>query len=640
MGIRSLRSFIDNNSDLIHQHKLHDTKVVIDGTNFVFFAYKMSAMEYPNHRFGGDYITYAKIIRKCIKAFRKCRIEPIFVFDGGIDRSLRKMSTIFKRLRARLTHCQNALKVGSEIGFILPILSKIVFTSILIEMEVKFVQSFEEADTDVAMLANHYQCPVISDDSDFFIFDLNSGFVELNSIDFRTVRRSSVKNGRSFFFLDCRFFDIQNFLNHFPGLDRKMLPLFSTIMGNDYVEQRCFINILNSIPAVESKKGLKVGRRHYSMIRLLDWMRHKNVKQAVDFLLTFLKKEDRKNAIELIEFSKESYEKGNRASILVNYLEGCEMIPESFGDPYLEKKLPPWFLDKFSRAQIDSLFINIFLSKRVLLMPQVDDLTIQSSYQASHHLQIYLYSMLMFDSKKMVLLVHDRKDTNYVKTILKLDQSNQMMTIDEFQSMTVDERKNALLQLIWSSESDLLHLKNLLTNQTISASAVDELSIVILLVQYWIKRVRSTYRECLMSILACILYNFFVEYDSSAIDLSATDVEQIRSNLSKFDQEPFINHAHTFKVRITHHYNQLQTIFLFFSHIQSIFDSGFSKIQPHHIFQGSTIYNLCCDLFRRADPQLYINVLFGRQSYLSHTFNCLLNFVESSNVLERYGRGK
>lgn len=57
-------------------------------------------------------------------------------------------------------------------GSVLPILTRQVFIEVLNQRKVSLVQSLAEADWDIACLAHQWRCPVLSNDSDFFIFDL------------------------------------------------------------------------------------------------------------------------------------------------------------------------------------------------------------------------------------------------------------------------------------------------------------------------------------------------------------------------------------------------------------------------------------------------------------------------------------
>ena len=98
MGVRGLKSFIDNNkSDLLVNYHLNNTPLVIDGNNLQFSLYWKSSNETHDYIYGGDYSRYASIIRLFFASLFKCNVKPIVIFDGGIDPSQRKLKTMTER---------------------------------------------------------------------------------------------------------------------------------------------------------------------------------------------------------------------------------------------------------------------------------------------------------------------------------------------------------------------------------------------------------------------------------------------------------------------------------------------------------------------------------------------------------------
>ena len=81
---------------------------------------------------------------------------------------------------------------------------------------------FSEADAEVASLANAWNCPVLSNDSDFFIFDIKAGYIPLSSLDWKSSR------------LSAKIFHRRNLASHLR-IHPELLPLFASLVGNDYV---------------------------------------------------------------------------------------------------------------------------------------------------------------------------------------------------------------------------------------------------------------------------------------------------------------------------------------------------------------------------------------------------------------------
>ena len=167
MGVRGLTTFVDANPVLLTDHHLCDTRLIIDGLNLLFFLYGHRQV---NYTYGGDYDTFAKKIRAFFKTLRTCNITSTVVLDGGYEVDDRKLRTTISRAKKCISRA-----AGS--GFVLPILAYAVFIDILKELAIEHIVCDHEADKQIAALAVEWKCPVLSSDSDFFIFDLPGGFV-------------------------------------------------------------------------------------------------------------------------------------------------------------------------------------------------------------------------------------------------------------------------------------------------------------------------------------------------------------------------------------------------------------------------------------------------------------------------------
>jgi hypothetical protein len=88
---------------------------------------------------------------------------------------------------------------------VLPLLLKTAFLTVLKEFDVEVVQCQYEADGDLASLARGLKCPVVSNDSDFYVMDvlvIPLTLMELNN---------AVKCDDGFA-IQCKLFDMANFL--------------------------------------------------------------------------------------------------------------------------------------------------------------------------------------------------------------------------------------------------------------------------------------------------------------------------------------------------------------------------------------------------------------------------------------------
>ena len=109
---------------------------------------------------------------------------------------------------------------------ILPIHTWLVFEQTLSDLNVPQAKCFGEADPQVAALATEWCCPVLSTDSDFYIFDLPGGFLHLNHFSWDKVKAD---DGGSY--IPCQRYTTTLFCNFFH-IKPLLLPVFASLAKN------------------------------------------------------------------------------------------------------------------------------------------------------------------------------------------------------------------------------------------------------------------------------------------------------------------------------------------------------------------------------------------------------------------------
>jgi len=82
------------------------------------------------------------------------------------------------QIGAQLSHRSSNSKSDADFGnqkWILPLFAPRVFVQTAQECNVEVLLSFREADALIAAMANELKCPVVSDDGDFYVYDLKYG---------------------------------------------------------------------------------------------------------------------------------------------------------------------------------------------------------------------------------------------------------------------------------------------------------------------------------------------------------------------------------------------------------------------------------------------------------------------------------
>eukprot|EP00064_Thunnus_orientalis_P021363 superscaffoldBa00006427_g21524 len=226
MGVRGLVTFIESHPQIYRDVRFMKSRLVIDGSNLVHFLYFDSGLD-QNH--GGEYAGFEELIEKFIAALRACEVAPYVVMDGGSDQTDKKLETVTKRAEDRIQKAHRAAVDGGKEG-ILPQLAKLVFIQTLARLEVPVARCFAEADQEIASLAREWQCPVLSRDSDFYIFDLPAGLLPISHFQWEGVKQRGLQS-----YIPCKGYNISSFCTLF-NIQRQLLPTFAALAGNDYVK--------------------------------------------------------------------------------------------------------------------------------------------------------------------------------------------------------------------------------------------------------------------------------------------------------------------------------------------------------------------------------------------------------------------
>ncbi|XP_034409496.1 protein asteroid homolog 1-like [Cyclopterus lumpus] len=228
MGVQGLTSLVDAHRRIYRDVQFRESRLVIDGCNLLYKLYFDFGLD-QNH--GGEYATFEVLIEKFVKALRECRISPYVVLDGGSDYTDKKLQTLTLRAKNRIKKAHQAAE-GNQREGVLPQLVKLVFKQTLDRLEVPLAQCYGEADREIAALAREWRCPVLSQDSDFYIFDLPAGLLPLS--DFRW---DALKHSGSRSYIPCKNYTTSSFCIFF-SVQQQLLPTFAALAGNDYVKLR------------------------------------------------------------------------------------------------------------------------------------------------------------------------------------------------------------------------------------------------------------------------------------------------------------------------------------------------------------------------------------------------------------------
>lgn len=371
MGVPGLTGFVEECGAFFAELRVRDTKLVIDGSSLYYHLFFASAADF---RRGGDYGPFAAAVDEFFAVLRSCGVAAFVVLDGGRGAADRKLGTLRERAAERLCRAHGLSR--GEGGRVLPLLARHAFVQALRRAAVPFVQCWAEADREVAALANRWGCPVLSLDSDFFIFELAGGYCPLSAFRWRDVRAE--RSGR---YIPARRFQAESFCGRFGQLRRSVLPLFAVMSGNDYVDVTEFEGFLGKV---------RLPGRHGRARGLLGWLAgFAGPEEAADAVLKRLGGRRRDAVRELLRAALEDYAPSH-VNLEEFFLEGryrCEEAEAS--------GLPSWLLGALARGELAPLVANVVTLRSTFLHVQVEDMRRPSAHCAALPIRRVLYGLLL-----------------------------------------------------------------------------------------------------------------------------------------------------------------------------------------------------------------------------------------------------
>lgn len=456
MGIPGLTTFISNHSEhYLEKYALHDTYLVIDGNSIACQLYNWYAR--CNCAFGGDYDKYAQCVSDFFDDLSKCNVTPLVLIDGGCED--KKLKTIISRTKEKIRTASYYTPSSQHRSKFFPLLIKEVFKDIMTEKGIRYVQCIFEADNTIAAIARILNCPVLSYDSDFYIY--GSLYIPFSTWE-NYIVRNPAGNG---YVKYCKIYYVEKLFRVYNGLNQSLLPLAAILLGNDYVKQRTFRNFFRhlKLPRTGRKKYNEQQRR---IDATFNWLRKHSLNQAIIGILSRLRKEERKHILNTIEMIINSYANAS-LSVLVMLdvpaekfskveIQNASRIYKFEGDIYkltyieeesnetdvsdgdetedreitsmleeieltsnesLVNNLPQWFINEFKLGRYPSYFIDLIIRRLYVCPAQIEDYLHAPSTIASLKIISIIYGLLVseLDGNKTSMKYMTRGENKKIK---------------------------------------------------------------------------------------------------------------------------------------------------------------------------------------------------------------------------------
>lgn len=648
MGIKGLTTFMKSNPQLMEEIRLHDTEVVIDGNSLYHFVFYSNQLDFLH---GGDYDQYAYKIIKFFNLLHCCNIQSYIVFDGGNDPSNMKFQTNHKRMKERLVMAMQLAKGYKGNCKVMPIMAFDTFTAVLKNIKIPFAVCDFEADKEIAKLANKLNCPVLSNDSDFYIFPLTAGFIPLDSVCFPEEKTRIVNLEK---FLTARIYHVNNFVDFFPLLGRKVLPLLSVLLENDYVDIQILKPFYSSIWRYEGDTQFSIPKTDKKTHKVILWLEslktYENGTSAIKSkALTSQQLETISSALERTikaftfnatdsEFSLFPYFKQDSSAI-------AKQIRWQKGSMNLE-----WYVCYHRQGILPPSSLDIITLRRKFLIPQVEDPNSTSSYRCSAKLREYMYGILLSEdiedkglTADMISDVeeYDRKGhtllSETVYALRTLTGYGELPYLSVIPNLSSSEKENILRRIIDMPSFSIDYMTK-------------DLELVLGIVLFWIKRAKPHITIFhLHSILVClimlklkwVLFHHGTTgceknlIEVTVLDMTGESLKEVFFKLNQYSAKIHHTTEHPVDSSVIHGFAQFQTCLMGTMHLNSLLMCPFPNPCIHHLFSGTFLYNVYLELKKQESADLFIHKVLLMESSLAQIHQCLFDAV--INALDSKG---
>ncbi|XP_076654581.1 single-strand DNA endonuclease protein asteroid [Halictus rubicundus] len=545
MGIKGLTTYINNQSDrYLTYYELRDTYLVIDGNSVGCHIYNLSTRS--NCAFGGDYDKYAQRVSNFFDDLLKCNITPLVLLDGGCEN--KKLKTVIQRAKEKVYMASCFSPMSQQRMKFFPLLNKLVFKDVLRDKNIRHVQCLFEADNAIASVARILNCPVLSYDSDFYIY--GTMYIPLDTLEPNVVKSSTGQG----YMKRCKIYRVEYLLNSFRGLNQSVLPLAAILLGNDYVKSSIFKNFFKHLQMRGA--GRKKHNYRYHLIQAtFAWLSKHTLNEAVIGILCRLPKPTRQKILSLIETNINVYtnasadllvplgfSKDYAAQVMTYSVNRIFTFDEDINNlTYIEEtcdadeddtseveeqedeleilntlstskpdvpnalvnNLPEWFVNEFLMGRYPSYFMDLLVRGLYICPVQIEDYNYPSSNIISLEIVRTIFTLLTSRP------TNDRNVMNYmIRYSHKNLASYTLEGFDRIFSCTVPHLSN-LRQI------PLIIRKEILNNTlgVVDTQGINELlpewMLYIACMKYWIEHEQlSRLHKCYAySLFVCLLFN-------------------------------------------------------------------------------------------------------------------------------------
>ena len=435
MGIRGLTGFIEENFAGWKRTRVTGN-LIIDGYSVCHTMYHEQGI---NSVYGGDYVTFANHIKEFFRALLSSGVTPYVVFDG-IDLDEKKKETHLERRSKDISRVWKLMHGQSLSERFLPYFARQVMVEVVRSIDgVCFHIADDDADSYLAGMAIALNGPVLSTDSDFFVFPIPSGYIPYVNLSWRGWRDHPIV---------ANVYTHTAFINQLGLTDPALLTLIPAVMGND------------TMPALEDFTRRVLMKGKPCDLKLT----HLTVSSVIQFANRFTSHVE--CTMSVYKSTQHSHENplANMQEAYDFYYASVHKYSNLNQKPSLRCKehcvIPDFVVERFVEGKIPNLLMDAICLRDVDLRVAAEDLTSSWCHQIGIPVRKVIYGIIC--KKDGELLEYQRCLGNYkdykhikMKVTTQLEYNNETVQVPrllDIPAITLLEKKSMLYGALECSE--------------------------------------------------------------------------------------------------------------------------------------------------------------------------------------------
>ena len=403
MGVTGLATYIkrvDPNRRAWKGQQQIEGPLVIDGSQLCYQFYRSKRLDVIN---GGEYPEFYKKVSKFLENLQQSGIVPHVVFEG-IDKG-QKLTDNYLLKRKAERHMKTQRELETRVSMTgLPQLAYTTLCNVLTDLNINCYVPDGEGDEACVRIAKFLNCPVLSNDSDYYLFDIPNGYIQLG--EFEPPDRPK----RAIAIADVYYRDlfVREVLRFHEG---DLLYLIPSLLGNGIVPHILSGQIAEQISRAEPRRGL----------------------QDLDWIFSYLKQ---MSSLQSCLGSIDNAELTQQVEDVTTYYNPDPLNPEDLlGLPIANGDLPQWFMLEYRKHAIPYMLVDALVNEKQH----------HSDLLVSIHIRKCCYRILGVEKVKEYHI----KDNRAVRASVKwADSDLNLPNVSEVPDMPQEERKSHIFSIL------------------------------------------------------------------------------------------------------------------------------------------------------------------------------------------------